>query len=120
MSLVAKPVVVEPWDGHNQHIGHFDRLARERSKERVSGGRIFSILTTVAEAPPAPSPCEARARRGLGRGAPSIEYRIGAANWNPLSLTLSPLLRRGGEGIDQRHGSGCAHAMRPAAWNLLA
>src|SRR5437763_16423181 len=38
------------------------------------------------------SPCEARAGRGLGRGARSIEL---AANRNPLSLTLSPLLRRG-------------------------
>src|SRR5439155_25667872 len=35
--------------------------------------------------PTAPSPCEARAGRGLGRGAPSIGL---AANWNPLSLTL--------------------------------
>src|SRR5207253_3940147 len=39
------------------------------------------------------SPCEARAGRGLERGG--TFHRIGAANWNPLSLTLSPLLCRG-------------------------
>src|SRR5439155_2414297 len=41
--------------------------------------------------PPAPPPGEARGGRGGGGGSRSIEL----ANWNPLSLTLSPLLRRG-------------------------
>src|SRR2546426_9182718 len=63
---------------------------RAADQPRIVFGRIS--IPPPSWKPPAPSPCEARAGRGLGRGAPSI--RIGAANWNPLSLTLSPLLRR--------------------------
>ena len=59
-------------------------------------GRIWIVPPSWK--PPAPSPCEARAGRGLGRGARSIE----SDNWNPLSLTLSPLLRRGERGASRR------------------
>src|SRR5947209_12897313 len=56
---------------------------------RLPTGRIW-ILPPLWK-PPAPSPCEARAGRGQGRGARSIEL------WRSLeiALTLSPVLRRG-------------------------
>src|SRR5256885_11390293 len=44
--------------------------------------------TPPSRKPPLPLP----ARHEWGEGH---LHRIGAANWNPLSLTLSPLLRRG-------------------------
>ena len=40
----------------------------------------------------APSPREARAGRGLGRG---VRFCARDVDWMPLSLSLSPLLRRG-------------------------
>src|SRR2546427_548339 len=62
--------------------------------------------------PPAPSPCEARAGRGLGRGAPSIELArlIGIPSPVPSPHSLSL-----GEGIDQRHGGGVHDAPRATA-----
>src|SRR5439155_8830829 len=59
-------------------------------------GRIW--IPPPSWKPPAPSPL--RGTSGERAGERDTFHRIGAANWNPLS----PLLRRGGEGIDQRHG----------------
>jgi len=66
------------------------RGARKRSKEREGGGRISIPLT--ATPPRSLSPRGTSGERAGERGA---FHRFGAATWNPLSLTLSPLLRRG-------------------------
>src|SRR5438876_12461949 len=63
-----------------------------------NGRRAHLETTTIAEAPRSLS-LRGTSKRAGERGT---FHRIGAANWNPLSLALSPLLRRGGN--------------RPAAW----
>src|SRR6266513_6305281 len=57
--------------------------------------------TTIVEGPPAPSPCKARAGRGLGRGAPSIELAWLIGIPSPLPSPHSSVVGRGN---------------RPAAW----
>ena len=64
--------------------------------------------TTIAEAT-APSPCEARAGRGLGRGVPSIELARLIGIPSPLPSPHSSVVG----GIDQRHGGG-VKMRRPA------
>src|SRR2546422_3632566 len=56
-----------------------------------NGRRAHLETTAIAEAPRSLSLRGTRGRAGE-RGT---FHRIGAANWNPLSFTLSPLLRRG-------------------------
>src|SRR5438132_1851956 len=66
------------------------RTLKVQSPKSLAAGRIW--IHRHRGSPPLPLPARHEGR-GLGRGAPF--HRIGAANWNPLSLTLSPLLRRG-------------------------
>src|SRR5256884_8892271 len=83
----------------------------------VLGGRF---LTQPPWQGCSPSPCEGRAGRGTGRGAIRTELlRIGF----PLSLTLSPLLRRGEKEIlpahlwwQYQHASGNAGPKRCAGF----
>src|SRR5256885_2997647 len=56
-----------------------------------NGRRAHLETTTIAEAPRSLS-LRGTSKRAGERGT---FHRIGAANWNPLSLTHSPLLRRG-------------------------
>src|SRR6059058_1921999 len=50
----------------------------------------------LTEARSGPRVCDPQPARFMERaGEMGTFHRIGAANWNPLSLTLSPLLRRG-------------------------
>jgi len=71
------------------------------STRRAIGERLFSDAnycaahldtTTIVEGPCSLS---LRGTSGERAGERGTFHRIGAANWNPLSLTLSPLLRRG-------------------------
>src|SRR5947208_5349646 len=68
--------------------------------------RAHLDTTTIAEAPCSLS---LRGTSGERAGERGTFHRIGAANWNPLSLTLSPLLRRGEResinGAEQNHFS---------------
>src|SRR5437879_4162649 len=67
------------------------RLSRVQSPVLSAGGRIWT---------PPPSwevlgSLSLRGTSGERAGERGTFHRIGAANWNPLSLPLSPLLRRG-------------------------
>src|SRR5216117_3406944 len=53
-----------------------------------NGRRAHLEITTIAEA------TRSLSLRGTS-GERGTFHRIGATNWNPLSLSLSPLLRRG-------------------------
>src|SRR5437879_1192777 len=63
--------------------------------------RAHLDTTTIARRPPAPSPCEARAGRGPGRGAPSIELARLIGIPSPLPSPHYSVVGRGN---------------RPAAW----
>jgi len=54
-------------------------------------GRAHLVTTTIVEA----RFLSLRGTSGERAGERGTFHRIGAANWNPLSLTLSTLLRRG-------------------------
>src|SRR5205823_10188541 len=69
-------------------------------KARKKGPATQLDTTTIAEAHRSLS-CEARAGRGLGRGAPSIELTRLIGIPSPLPLPTPPSW---GEGIDQRYG----------------
>src|SRR2546429_9961114 len=61
-------------------------------KARKKGPATQLDTTTIAEAHRSLS---LRGTSGERAGERGTFHRIDAANWNPLSLTLSPLLRRG-------------------------
>src|SRR5213594_3004351 len=65
----------------------------------MGGGRTWK--PPPSRKPPAPSPCEARAGRGPGRGAPSIELARLIGSPSPLPSPHSSVVGRGN---------------RPAAW----
>src|SRR5437763_15762855 len=78
------------------------KLNRGGKRRPKAEGRIWIVRPSWK--PPAPSPCEARAGRGLGRGAPSIELAR-------LSGIPSPL--------PSPHSSVVGRGSRPAAWVVL-
>src|SRR5436309_4290096 len=68
-------------------------------KARKKGPATQLDTTTIAEAHRSLS---LRGTSGERAGERGSFHGIGAANWNPLSLTLSPLLRRGERGASRR------------------
>src|SRR5439155_27292589 len=68
-----------------------DELPLECNSRGWATGRAH-LDTTPSRKPTLPLPV--RHERGEGWGGGTF-HRIGAANWIPLSLTISPLLRRG-------------------------
>ena|SRR5437762_7387683 len=67
--------------------------------DRQAGMGPHLDTTTTVEGPLSLS---LRGTSGERAGERGSFHGIGAANWNPLSLTLSPLLRRGERGASRR------------------
>src|SRR6184192_2200371 len=69
------------------------KLNRGGKRRPKAEGRIWIVRPSWK--PPAPSPCEARAGRGLGRGAPSIELARLIGIPSPLPSPHSSVVGRG-------------------------
>jgi|SRR5437667_2020344 len=62
-----------------------------------SNGSLRDVRAHLETTAIVETPCSLSLRGTSGEraGERGTFHRLGAANWNPLSLTLSPLLRRG-------------------------